>query len=146
MTRAIHGMFSGFRFWPGLFLEVDLLWELRPVHRGVHPAGGPDHLAIFRQYVLCGDHWVSSRVCGSHAWSSSVPQELHQQVDAWHEVRSRIERVDLNIRWPNYPEIYILDIILLECFERNFLRVEGLFNTQEKNIFNHSLYESFNQK
>ena len=41
--------------------------------------------------------------------------------------------MDLNIRWPNYPEIYI-DVILLECFERNFLRVEGLFNTQEKNI------------
>lgn len=79
-------LISNFRFWPSIFLEVDVFYQLPPIHSGVYRGGGPHDLAIFRQHVLRRDNWFLGRVCWSHARSTSVLQELCKQVHPWHEV------------------------------------------------------------
>lgn len=79
-------LISNFRFWPSIFLEVDIFYQLPPIHSGVYCGGGPHDLGIFRQHVLRRDNWFLGRVCWSHARSTSVLQELCKQVHTWHEV------------------------------------------------------------
>lgn len=79
-------LISNFRFWPSIFLEVDIFYQLPPIHSGVYRGGGPHDLAIFRQHVLRRDNRFLGRVCWSHARSTSVLQELCKQVHPWHEV------------------------------------------------------------
>lgn len=78
---------SNFRFWPSVFLEVDVFYQLPPIHSGVYRGGGPHDLAIFRQHVLRRDNRFFSRICWGHARSASVLQELCKQIHTWHEVR-----------------------------------------------------------
>lgn len=80
-------LISNFRFWPSVFLEVDVFYQLPPIHSGVYRGGGPHDLAIFRQHVLRRDNRFFSRICWSHARSASVLQELCKQIHTWHEVR-----------------------------------------------------------
>lgn len=79
-------LISNFRFWPSVFLEVDVFYQLPPVHSGVHRRSGTHDLAIFRQHVLRRDNRFLGRVCWSNARSTSVLQELRKQVHTWHEV------------------------------------------------------------